>query len=182
MLDQLPPLLATRHHRQRDRFAVDVLQRYPAIAAQLGVDMPIEGILVVIATPALLFDDCPVFDPDLVGKTFHRRYQQTFHRCREVRMVRNRSKHVLLLRGALYAPRQCPACNGPIALRIEHLKMAFGPVRFIRDDLCDPLTHRRDKIGGDQSFNHTVTFFPIGLDMLFCYFHDPPQLKMIDAS
>ena len=144
--------------------------------------MPIEGILVVIAAPALLFDDCPVFDPDLVGEIFHRRCQQTFYRCRKVRMVRNRSKHVLLLSGPLYAPRQYPVCNRPIALRVEHLEMTSGPVGFIRDDLCNPLTHSRDKIGGDQSFDHTVTFLPIGLDMLFCYFHDPPQLKMIDAS
>ena len=76
VLDELPALVAGRHHGQGAGFYTNFRQGNPTVATQLWRYFPVERILMEIATAPLLFDDCGVLDPYLIGKAFHWPFQQ----------------------------------------------------------------------------------------------------------
>ena len=123
------PSVARRHHGQGTRFYPHFRQGDPAVAPQLWRYFPVERILVKIATAPLLFGDCSVFDPYLIGKPFHWPFQQGRHDCGQTRMVGDLREHLLLAGWLLNAARQRAAPGGCITAWIEHLEMPLTASR-----------------------------------------------------
>jgi hypothetical protein len=158
--------VAARYDPECTGLDVHILKGKPAIAAELRRDVPVVGVLVIVADTCGIFVKKVILYSDLVGEELDLASHQRSHGFDEVLVFDKVSENVLVVRRTLDADWHVEAVLPFERIRREDLKSPVPPVMEAVSHFKCTRADGLAEIGRDEIMNEGVTFCPILGDMV----------------
>ena len=166
VFDEIPSIVAARYDPESAGLDIHILKGKPAIAAELRRDVPVVGVLVIVADAPGILVKKVILHSDLVGEELDLASQQRGHGFDEVLVFNKVSENVLVVRRTLDADWHVGTVLPFERIRREDLKSPVAPVMEAVGHFKCTRAERLAEIGWDKIMDKGVAFFPILGDMV----------------